>query len=52
MHCRKAVRIVLCAPVILALDGCGTYVPQLEEFWEPISVTSPMEFRIKQKIFC
>jgi hypothetical protein len=36
----------------LSVCGCGTYVPQLEEFWEPVTVPLGMEFKIKAKIFC
>lgn len=34
------------------LTGCGTYVPQINEVWEGVDITSDMELRIKQNIFC
>src|SRR5580704_4467585 len=34
------------------LSGCGTYVPEVGEFWESVDVKSNMEFRIKTHIFC
>ena len=36
----------------LTLAGCGTQVPQIGEVWESVNVTSDMELRIKQNIFC
>jgi hypothetical protein len=45
--------ILLTALVLgLPLAACGTYVPQMEEFWEPVGVTPSMELKIKENIFC
>lgn len=33
-------------------SGCGTYVPQVQEFWESVEISHEMEFRIKKNIFC
>jgi hypothetical protein len=34
------------------LGGCGLKVPSIGEVWEDVHITSDMELRIKQNIFC
>jgi hypothetical protein len=43
--------------LFLAISGCGTYIPEINERWD--STTSPilstggtLEYKIKQKIYC
>ncbi len=43
---------LLCSLNLLSVGGCGTYVPQIEEFWEPVNVNPSMETKIKENIFC
>jgi len=45
-----ACRLLLSA--LPLISGCGTYVPQIQEFWEGPDITSDFEFRIKENIFC
>jgi hypothetical protein len=49
---RRSLALVLFMPMATTLSGCGTYVPQIQEFWEGVDVTGDMEWRIKQNIFC
>jgi hypothetical protein len=47
----------LSAPIWLLLNGCGTYVPALQEFWEgtesPIlTAGGVLQYKIKQKVYC
>ena len=44
--------VLFLASALLGLTGCGTQVPQVGEVWEDVSITSDMELRIKQNIFC
>jgi hypothetical protein len=37
---------------LTSLDGCGTYVPRMEEAWEAVDVFPSMEHKIKERIFC
>jgi hypothetical protein len=48
----KPLLVIPLAIVTLWLQGCGTYVPQINEVWEGVNITSDMELRIKQNIFC
>jgi hypothetical protein len=34
------------------ISGCGSYVPQIEEVWEPVAINPTMETMIKENIFC
>lgn len=53
MRCSKLLaRILFMLPTIIPLSNCGTYVPQMQEFWEGVDVTGDMEYRIKQNIVC
>jgi hypothetical protein len=45
-------KIGLWLAIGLSVCACGTHVPHLEEFWEPVSVPLGMQFKIKAKIFC
>src|ERR1700736_5077509 len=52
MCSRKLGLTVLFVVMTPCLAGCGTHVPQINEFWEGVEITSDMELRIKQNIFC
>ncbi len=47
---RGKLLLILSAVTILA--GCGTSVPRINEAWEGVDISSDMELRIKQNIFC
>jgi hypothetical protein len=36
----------------LAIAGCGTRVPSIEEVWEPVAVGDDLKRKIRTKIFC
>jgi hypothetical protein len=48
---RKPFAVLLILATI-PLSGCGTNVPQIQEFWEGVDITGDMEYRIKENIFC
>jgi hypothetical protein len=45
-------RHLLIPIAFIAVSGCGTAIPRLEEPWETTELHENMEFRIKQNIFC
>lgn len=54
---RRLCTSVLVVLQVLFLNGCGTYVPAISEFWE--GTTSPvlsagglLEYRVKKKVYC
>lgn len=49
---RRNLFAVLFVLTAIPLSGCGTRVPRIEEFWEPVDVLPSMETKIKQNIFC
>src|SRR5947209_15139395 len=52
MPFRTSQPLVLSATIGVLLAGCGVRIPPIQEFWEGVSVSADMEFRIKQNIFC
>jgi hypothetical protein len=52
MRNRERMLTVLLTMIPSCLTGCGTHVPPINEFWEGVEITSDMELRIKQNIFC
>jgi hypothetical protein len=52
MLCCRCIVLGLSVLTSSLLSGCGTYVPQVQEFWEGVDITGDMELRIKQNIFC
>jgi hypothetical protein len=43
--------------LLLTLSACGTYVPQIQEFWDTSKVPiltagGQLEYRIKEKVYC
>jgi hypothetical protein len=52
MCSRKLALSALLVVMTPCLASCGTHVPQINEVWEGVDITSDMELRIKQNIFC
>ena len=51
--CRSRVRGFLSALALtLHLGACGTYVPSINEVWEPAEVDDTVVYRIKKSVFC
>jgi hypothetical protein len=48
----RVARRVAAFCIVLALAGCGTYVPHQTEFWEGPELTNDMAVNIKKHIFC
>jgi hypothetical protein len=56
MASKKSARL-LSALAFLPLNGCGTYVPQMQEIWDTskipiLTAGGELEFRIKEKVYC
>jgi hypothetical protein len=49
---QKPLLAIPLAVAVLCLQCCGTYVPPINEVWEGVNISSDMELRIKQNIFC
>jgi hypothetical protein len=49
---REFFTLQVLAAACLWLSGCGLEVPPVGEAWEDVHITSDMELRIKQNIFC
>jgi hypothetical protein len=54
---RASMSAAASAAVCVALSGCGTYIPQMQEGWETsrtpvLTAGGDLEFKIREKIYC